>query len=87
MICIANFPKIAQWDIALDRFSIIGGIFRAERNFSLSCDFSFTLGQNGGGGVVSTIFAWQPQTEKYVTRGDPNFLIPSYSFSKYLNLF
>ena len=28
----------------------------------------------GGGGVVSTIFAWQPQTEKYVTRGDQVFL-------------
>ena len=53
IICIANFPKIAQWDIALDRFSIIGGIFRAERNFSLSCYFSFIMregGQNGGGG-------------------------------------
>jgi hypothetical protein len=50
MICIANFPKIAQWDIALDRFSIIGGIFRAERNFSLSCDFSFIIGTKWGGG-------------------------------------
>jgi hypothetical protein len=43
IICIANFPKIAQWDIALERFSIVGGIFRAERDFSLPCDFSWVF--------------------------------------------
>jgi hypothetical protein len=43
------------------------------------------MGGGGGGGwekgAASTVFAWTiSQTEKYVTRGNPNFLILSYSF-------
>ena len=35
-----------------------------------------------GGGFKYFCLNWeQPQTEKYVTRGDPNFLILSYLFS------
>jgi hypothetical protein len=45
-------------------------------------------GLEKGGSFNYFCLNWgRPQIEKYVTRGDPNFLILSYSFSKYLKLF
>jgi hypothetical protein len=67
-----------------------GGLIRNWVNKGLR-DRSLIMGEGAVGekrGAAST--AWliwgRPQTEKYVTRGDPNFLILSYLFSKYLNL-
>jgi hypothetical protein len=61
-------PHVSCITFLRDRSLIMGGGWWARKGGWLYNYFCLNWGR--------------PQTEKYVTRGDPNFLILSYSFSK-----